>query len=39
MFKNLQEKQPMAPSEKNLCVIVLLIVIVAAGMYVHMYEV
>ena len=28
----------MAPSEKNLSAIVLLIVIVAAGMYVHMYE-
>jgi len=28
----------MAPSRKNLSAAVLLIVIVAAGMYVHMYE-
>ena len=33
------KKQPMAPSEKNLSAIVLLIVIVAAGMYVHTYEI
>ena len=32
------EKQPMASSKKNISVAMLLIVIVAAGMYVHMYE-
>jgi hypothetical protein len=36
--KTSQKKQPMAPSGKNLFAIVLLIVIVAAGMYVHIYE-